>query len=134
MKDFKVLLISIILIFSFNDSYSQYRDAFSEKKRTTKIKKGNKNGLFSSFTAKSPRKEMNPFWSVRTSKGLVGLSSDPFSSNNARSKYKPTGVDPDSFSEKQQKRAIKEKYNIEYVRKKSMKSREKRYKFKMKYG
>ncbi len=129
----KVLLFSLILIFSFNDSYSQYRDAFSEKKKTKKIKKHNKNGLFSSFTAKSPKKELSPFWSIKSSKGLIGLSSDPFT-NKGRSKYKPTGVDPDSFSYKQQKRAIKEKYNREYVKRKSMKSRQKRYKLKMKYG
>ena len=133
MKYFKVLLLSISLIFSFTDYFSQYRDAFSEKKKSKKIKKGNKNGLFSSFTAKSPRKERNPFGIVRTPKGLVGLSNDPFSPKG-RSRYKPTGIDSDSFSYKQQKRAIKEKYNNEYVRKKSVKSREKRYKLKMSYG
>ena len=46
---------------------------------------------------------------------------------------KPTGVDSDSFSYRQRKRAIKDKYNKEYVKKKAMKSREKHYKLKMKY-
>ena len=39
----------------------------------------------------------------------------------------------DSFSYRQRKRAIKDKYNKEYVKKKAMKSREKHYKLKMKY-
>ena len=54
------------------------------------------------------------------------------SDGNMRSK--PSGVDSDSFNYRQRKRAIKEKYNKDYVKKKAMKSRKKQYKLKMKYG
>ena len=46
---------------------------------------------------------------------------------------KPTFEDTDKYKNRQRKRAIKDKYNKEYVKKKAMKSREKHYKLKMKY-
>ena len=81
---------------------------------------------------KNPKKLKDPFRNIHDPKGLVGLNNDPFnSSGNMR--QKPSGVDGDSFSYRQRKRAIKDKYNKEYVKKKAMKSREKHYKLKMKY-
>ena len=94
-------------------------------------RKEKKKGLTSSKKTNS-KKLRDPFRNIHDPKGLVGLRNDPFnSSGNMRSK--PTGVDSDSFSYRQRKRAIKDKYNKEYVKKKAMKSREKHYKLKMKY-
>ena len=127
--------ISILcgLFFVSIDCMAQYRDPFSEKSKRSTIKKRNKRGLTSSLKT-SPKKLRDPFRNINDpkAKGLVGLGNDPFnSSGNMRSK--PSGVDSDSFSYRQRKRAIKDKYNKEYVKKKSMKSREKHYKLKMKY-
>ena len=119
------------LFFVSIDCMAQYRDPFSEKSKRSTIKKRNKRGLTSSLKS-SQKKLKDPFRNIHNPKGLVGLGSDPFnSSGNMRSK--PSGVDSDSFSYRQRKRAIKDKYNKEYVKKKAMKSREKHYKLKMKY-
>lgn len=125
--------ISILCGFLFvsTECMAQYRDPFSEKSKRSTIKKRNKRGLTSSLKS-SQKKLKDPFRNIHNPKGLVGLGSDPFnSSGNMRSK--PSGVDSDSFSYRQRKRAIKDKYNKEYVKKKAMKSREKHYKLKMKY-
>jgi len=135
-RKFFLLSFSFLLLnFGFkNYALAQYRDPFTEKTKRNKIKKRNKKGLFTPFKSGFfSRKEKDPFRNINSPKGLVGLGSDPFTSSG-KSKYKPSGVDPDSFSYKQRKRAIKEKYNKEYVKKKAIKSREKRYKLKMKYG
>ena len=126
---FRILLIG--LFFLPIDFSAQYRDPFSSKSNKTKrlrneIKKGYLLDL------KEPKKLKDPFRNIHDPKGLVGLNNDPFnSSGNMR--QKPSGVDGDSFSYRQRKRAIKDKYNKEYVKKKAMKSREKHYKLKMKY-
>ena len=128
-----LIIISIFcgVLFFSNDCVAQYRDPFSEKSKRSTIKKRNKRGLTSSLKT-SPKKLRDPFRNIHDPKGLVGLGNDPFnSSGNMRSK--PSGVDSDSFSYRQRKRAIKDKYNKEYVKKKAMKSREKHYKLKMKY-
>ena len=126
-----IISISCVLLFVSNDSMAQYRDPFSEKSKRSTIKKRNKKGLTSSMKTNS-KKLRDPFRNIHDPKGLVGLRNDPFSSSgNMRSK--PTGVDSDSFNYRQRKRAIKDKYNKEYVKKKAMKSREKHYKLKMKY-
>ena len=125
--------ISILCGFLFvsTECMAQYRDPFSEKSKRSTIKKRNKRGLTSSLKT-SPKKLRDPFRNIHDPTGLVGLGNDPFnSSGNMRSK--PSGVDSDSFSYRQRKRAIKDKYNKEYVKKKAMKSREKHYKLKMKY-
>jgi len=134
-RKFFLLSVSFLLLnFGFkNYVLAQYRDPFTEKTKRNKIKKRNKKGLFTPFKSGLFRKDKDPFRDINSPKGLVGLGSDPFTASG-KSKYKPSGVDPDSFSYKQRKRAIKEKYNKEYVKKKAMKSREKRYKLKMKYG
>ena len=126
-----IISISCGLLFVSNDLMAQYRDPFSEKSKRSTIKKRNKKGLASSMMTNS-KKLRDPFRNIHDPKGWVGLRNDPFnSSGNMRSK--PTGVDSDSFSYRQRKRAIKDKYNKEYVKKKAMKSREKHYKLKMKY-
>ena len=128
---FLFCLLLVGLFFLPIDFSAQYRDPFSEKSSKTKIKKRNKKGLFAGFK-KNPTKLKDPFRNIHEPKGLVGLNNDPFnSSGNMR--QKPSGVDGDSFSYRQRKRAIKDKYNKEYVKKKAMKSREKHYKLKMKY-
>ena len=129
----KVSIISFFLFFISNNNLAQYRDSFSDKRKTLNIRKRNKKGLFSSSKPLFFKKENDPFRNVKSPKGLVGLSKDPFSLST-KNKYKPTGVSSDSFSYKQRKRAISEKYNKEYVKNKSYKSRVKHYKLKMKYG
>lgn len=129
-----LIFISIFcgLLFFSNDYVAQYRDPFTVKSKRSNIKKRNKKALTSSLKT-NPKKLRDPFRNIHDPKGLVGLGNDPFSSSvNMRSK--PSGVDPDSFNNKQRKRAIKEKYNKDYVKKKAMKSRKKQYKLKMKYG
>ena len=132
MRAVIILLLGLFLICSVNDSNAQYRDAFAEKKKSTRIKKRNKRGLFSSAKP-FMRKERDPFRNINSPKGLVGLGNDPFAPKK-RVKYKPTGVDKDSFNYKQRRRSISDKYNKQYVKNKSIKSRQKHYKLKMKYG
>jgi hypothetical protein len=131
----RFLIIFFLGLFTFcvvSDSTAQYRDSFAEKKKSRRIKKGNKKGLFSSVRP-FLKKERDPFRNVKSPKGLVGLGSDPFAPRK-RGKYKPSGVDKDSFNYKQRRRALSDKYNKEYVKNKSIKSRQKHYKLKMKYG
>jgi hypothetical protein len=131
-----IILKSFLLLFFIaliQESPAQYRDSFSSKKKYQKISKKNKKGLFSSDRFVSVKKEKDPFRNINSSKGLVGLDKDPFSSS-IKNKYKPTGVSSDSFNYRQRKRAIREKYNNEYVKNKSYKSRVKHYRLKMKYG
>ena len=131
----RILIISFLGLFLFLSvpEYSaQYRDSFSEKKKKKKIKKRNKSGLFSSVKPWF-KKGRDPFRNIKSPKGLVGLGSDPFSPKK-RGKYKPSGIDKDSFNYKQRRRALSDKYNKEYVKNKSSKSRQRHYKLKMKYG
>ena len=126
-----IIPISCGLLFVSNDTMAQYRDPFSEKSKRSTINKRNKKGLTYSMKTNS-KKLRDPFRNIHDPKGSVGLGNDPFSSSgNMRSK--PSGVNSNSFSYRQRKRAIKDKYNKEYVKKKAMKSREKHYKLKMKY-
>ena len=57
----------------------------------------------------------------------------PFISGN-KSSYRPTGVDKDSFSYSQRKRAIRDKYDKTKVKKAAQKSRENHFKLQYKYG
>jgi len=95
-----------------NDFYGQYRDPFSEKTHKKRLKKNNKKGLFVNKKNRNRKlkKGSDPFISNYDQKGTIGLDSDPFKSNR-KSKYKPTGVDKDSFSKKQRKKTKKRKYN-----------------------
>ena len=112
-----LIFISIFcgLLFASNNYVAQYRDAFSEKSKRTKIKKRNKRGLISSIKT-NPKKLKDPFRNIHDPKGLVGLGNDPFSSS-VNMKSKPSGVDSDSFNKRQRKRAFNEKYNKDYVKK-----------------
>tara|TARA_B100001287_G_scaffold275789_1_gene284444 strand:+ start:2405 stop:2803 length:399 start_codon:yes stop_codon:yes gene_type:complete len=132
MRTITILFLGFFLFVSLNESNAQYRDAFAEKKKSRRIKKRNKRGLFSSVRP-FMRKERDPFRNISSPKGLVGLGSDPFAPKK-RVKYKPTGVDKDSFNYKQRRRSLSDKYNKQYVKNKSLKSRQKHYKLKMKYG
>ncbi len=130
------ILTSLAGIISSSPLNAQYRDAFSEKKKRQKIKKNNKKGLIAPFRNRFTGRMKDPFNNIndfRAPKGTIGIGNDPFS-NNGRTKYKPTGIDSDTFSYRQRKRAIEDKYNKDKVKRKSYKSRLKHYKFKMKYG
>ena len=124
---YKYLIISLIFcsFFKNTDLYSQYRDPFSEKVQKKRVKKNNKRGLFVNKRNRNIKlkKGSDPFISNYDQKGTVGLDSDPFKSNR-KSKYKPTGVDKDSFSKKQRNKTTKRKYNSRNKRvKESEKSR-----------
>ena len=127
------IFTSLAGVISSSSLNAQYRDAFSEKKKRQKIKKNNKKGLSTPFRNKFTGRMKDPFNAIRAPKGTIGLGNDPFS-NDGRTKYKPTGIDSESFSYRQRRRAIEDKYNKDKVKRKAYKSRLKHYKFKMKYG
>ena len=132
---FNVLTVLLLILFSYSAVHGQYRDPFTSKKRSHRVKKNNNKGLFSigNKTNNYVIKHKNPFASLRLPKGTVGLGEDPFVSGN-KSSYRPTGVDKDSFSYSQRKRAIRDKYDKAKVKKMAQKSREKHFKFQFKYG
>jgi len=132
MRIFVYLFFGLFFIIMHCEANAQYRDAFAEKKKSRRIKKRNKKGLFS-LVRSSAKKEKDSFRNINSPKGLVGLGDDPFAPSK-KPKYKPTGVDKDSFNYKQRRRAIIDKYNKQYVKNKSLKSRQRHYKLKMKYG
>ncbi len=132
MRIFIYLFFGLFFIVMHCEVNAQYRDAFAEKKKSRRIKKRNKRGLFSPARP-SAKKEKDPFRNINSPKGLVGLGNDPFAPSK-RPKYKPTGVDKDSFNYKQRRRATIDKYNKQYVKNKSLKSRQRHFKLKMKYG
>ena len=78
-------------------------------------------------------KKKNPFAFLKVPKGTIGIGNDTFYYGN-KSSYKPSGVDKDSFSYQQRKRAIREKYDKAKVKKAAQKSREKHFKLQYKYG
>ena len=116
---YKYLIISLFLcsFIGVKESYAQYRDPFSEKVKKKRIKKKNGKGLFTGNRSKNKKlkKGNDPFVASYENKGLIGLSSDPFSSKG-RSKYKPSGVDKKSFSKKHRKKAYDRKYNVKNKR------------------
>jgi len=126
----------LVLTFVSNNVNSQYRDPFSKKGKDKKFKKNNKKGLFDfSFTDKSKKKKKgkgDPFSSNRGEKAVIGIHSDPFSSSG-RKKYKPTGVDKDSFNYKQSRRNHRRKYDRKKFKKQVVKSRTNYYKIHYKY-
>ena len=139
--DFKLkYIVNVLIVLSLiglnsSNINAQYRDPFVSKKRPTKIKKNNNKGLFfnGNKTNNYVIKKKNPFDFMKIPKGTIGISDDPFRYSN-KSSYRPSGVDKDSFSYQQRKRAIRDKYDKEKVKKAAQKSREQHYKYKIKYG
>ena len=132
---FNVLIVLFLIGFSNQAITAQYRDPFTSKKKTFRVKKNNSKGLFSlgNKTNNYAIKHKNPFDALKFPKGTVGLSVDPFFYGN-KSSYKPSGIDKDSFSYSQRKRAIRDKYDKSKVKKAAQKSREQHFKLQYKYG
>ena len=56
---------------------SQYRDPFTVKKSSNKIKKNNKRGLLYSAKSYLSKKQKDSFSNVKKNNGLIGLYDDP---------------------------------------------------------
>ena len=120
-----ILYISTLIFFFFfskNNLYSQYRDPFSEKRKKTYIKKNNHRGLLASNAFF--KKQNDSFSNLKSQNGIIGIDNDPFKILG-KNKFKPTGIEEDSFTKKQRKLAIINRYNKELVKKKAKKSRKK---------
>ena len=124
------ILISVISFFLSNtDLIVQYRDPFSEKRRRPSIKKNNNLGLLHAKTFF--KRQNDSFTNHRRQNGIIGIDNDPFKITG-RNKFKPTGIEEDSFTSKQRNLAIVNKYNKTLVKKKAFKSRRKHRKHLMK--
>jgi hypothetical protein len=120
-----ILYISTLIFFFFfstNNLYSQYSDPFSEKRKKTYIKKNNHRGLLASKAFF--KKQNDSFSNLKSQNGIIGIDNDPFKISG-KNKFKPTGIEEDSFTKKQRKLAIMNRYNKELVKKKAKKSRKK---------
>ena len=98
-----ILYISTLIFFFFfstNNLYSQYRDPFSEKRKKTYIKKNNHRGLLSSKAFF--KKQNDSFSNLKSQNGIIGIDNDPFKISG-KNKFKPTGIEEDSFTKKQRK-------------------------------
>ena len=128
----------LLLTFATMDVMSQYRDPFAKRGKNKKYKKNNKKGLFDfSLTDKSKNNKKSkgngdPFSSTHNEKGIIGLYSDPFSFSGRR-KYKPSGVDKDSFNYKQSRKSHRRKYDRKKFNKQVTKSRSNYFKIHYKY-
>ena len=122
MNRYILYISTLIFFFSINNLYSQYRDPFSEKRKKTYIKKNNHRGLLSSKAFF--KKQNDSFSNLKSQNGIIGIDNDPFKISG-KNKFKPTGIEEDSFTKKQRKLAIMNRYNKELVKKKAKKSRKK---------
>ena len=103
------------LFLSYGDIIAQYRDPFSEKRRRPSIKKNNNLGLLHSKTFF--KRQNDSFTNYRRQNGIIGIDDDPFKITG-RNKFKPTGIEEDSFTSKQRNLALSNKYNKTLVKKK----------------
>jgi hypothetical protein len=115
-----IIFALIILIFFKNSCFSQYRDPFSEKRKKLFIKKKNHRGLL--HTHRLIKKKNDAFTNTKNRNGIIGIDDDPFKIIGKR-KFKPTGIEEDSFTKKQRNLADRNKYNKSLVKKKALKSR-----------
>ena len=70
------------------------------------------------------KKQNDSFSNLKGQNGIIGIDNDPFKISG-KNKFKPTGIEEDSFTKKQRNLAIINKYNKELVKKKALKSRKK---------
>ena len=122
MNRYILYISTLIFFFSINNLYSQYRDPFSEKRKKIYIKKNNHRGLLASKAFF--KKQNDSFSNLKSQNGIIGIDNDPFKISG-KNKFKPTGIEEDSFTKKQRKLAIMNRYNKELVKKKAKKSRKK---------
>ena len=128
-REFYILTLVIFLFLSNGDLNAQYRDPFSEKRRRPSIKKNNNLGLLHAKTFF--KRQNDSFTNYRRQNGIIGIDDDPFKITG-KNKFKPTGIEEDSFTSKQRNLAITNKYNKTLVKKKALKSRRKHQKHQMK--
>ena len=128
-RRFYILTALIFFFLFYGDIISQYRDPFSEKRRRPSIKKNNNLGLLHAKTFF--KKQKDSFTNYRRQNGIIGIDNDPFKITG-RNKFKPTGIEEDSFTSKQRNLAITNRYDKTLVKKKALKSRRKYQKHQMK--
>ncbi|RPG80422.1 MAG: hypothetical protein CBC95_002505 [Crocinitomicaceae bacterium TMED135] len=128
-RTYYILFASIFFFLSSNKVISQYRDPFSEKRKRPSIKKNNNMGLLHAKTFF--KRQNDSFTNYKRQNGVIGIDNDPFKITG-KNKFKPTGIEEDSFTSKQRNLAITNKYNKSLVKKKALKSRRKYQKHKMK--
>ena len=128
-RKFYILTALIFFFLFYGNIISQYRDPFSEKRRRPSIKKNNNFGLLYSKTF--IKRQNDSFTNYKRQNGIIGIDNDPFKISG-KNKFKPTGIEEDSFTSKQRNLAIRNKYNKKLVKKKALKSRRKHQKHQMK--
>ncbi len=128
-RRFYILTALIFFFLFYSNIISQYRDPFSEKRRRPSIKKNNNLGLLYSKTF--IKRQNDSFTNYKRQNGIIGIDNDPFKITG-KNKFKPTGIEEDSFTSKQRNLAIRNKYNKNLVKKKALKSRRKHQKHQMK--
>tara|TARA_B110001452_G_scaffold149481_1_gene124396 strand:- start:166 stop:573 length:408 start_codon:yes stop_codon:yes gene_type:complete len=131
----RIFYIFIFFLFFFSGKQniiSQYRDPFTVKKRSNKIKKNNKRGLLYSAKSYLSKKQKDSFSNIKKNNGLVGLYDDPFK-RLGKVNYKQSGVDKDSFTMEHRKMAARNRYDKVNLRNKAFKSRDKYMKNKIKH-
>ena len=128
-RTYYILFASIFFFLSHNKVISQYRDPFSEKRKRPSIKKNNNMGLL--YAKTFFKRQNDSFTNYKRQNGVIGIDNDPFKITG-KNKFKPTGIEEDSFTNKQRNLAITNKYNKSLVKKKALKSRRKYQKHKMK--
>jgi len=128
-KIFNILTALFFFFFINKKAISQYRDPFSEKRKRPSIRKNNNLGLLHAKTFF--KRQNDSFTNYKRQNGIVGIDNDPFKITG-KNKFKPTGIEEDSFTSKQRNLAIRNKYNKNLVKKKALKSRKKYQKHKMK--
>ena len=128
-RRFYILTALIFFFLFYGNIISHYRDPFSEKRRRPSIKKNNNLGLLYSKTF--IKRQNDSFTNYKRQNGIIGIDNDPFKITG-KNKFKPTGIEEDSFTSKQRNLAIRNKYNKNLVKKKALKSRRKHQKHQMK--
>ena len=128
-RRFYILTALIFFFLFYSNIISQYRDPFSEKRKRPSIKKNNNLGLLYSKTF--IKRQNDSFTNYKRQNGIIGIDNDPFKITG-KNKFKPTGIEEDSFTSKQRNLAIRNKYNKNLVKKKALKSRRKHQKHQMK--
>lgn len=128
-RRFYILTALIFFFLFYGNIISQYRDPFSEKRRRPSIKKNNNLGLL--YSKRFFKRQNDSFTNYKRQNGIIGIDNDPFKITG-KNKFKPTGIEEDSFTSKQRNLAIRNKYNKKLVKKKALKSRRKHQKHQMK--
>ena len=126
---FRLFFLIVLFLSSYAtcEVYGQYRDPFAAKSKRKKIKSNNKKGLFvRKGRGKKLKKGRDPFASIPTQKGAIGIFDDPFESQG-RVKYKPTGVDKKSYKPRHRRGSFYKKYDVNNIRTRNARHSQKNY-------